>query len=305
MSIKRTLLILTSLVFTNSAFAQPQGDRRAHPGGAVNHPGQQHPSPGAGQRPMTPQQRENFLYQQMWSEQLMFEEMMRSRGRAYRSQSGASQSGGGQNQKTSSGSNRPLTDANRRQDGANGTQSKSNQGQPSAKALQEKRAVSPGNVSTQTKQQRGREGKEKEAGANPIRKEEENSIRRKEVKTGAVNTRSLQGSNQAAINLLKNAHAKMSRADHDYSGHRVRSMEHVTIALQHLGATSAVAGNGYSSQGNLPQAQSDQLLREAEFHLRNVLNTIGTGRNTLSSHHDARASVDAAIRELHVALRIN
>jgi hypothetical protein len=295
MNLKRHLPLLVLLALTNPAFAQ-HGNRGGRPGGGAVHPGAQRPMPGGGQHPMTPQQHENFLHQQMINDQLMFEAIMNSRSRPSRPQGGAAPSGSG---KQPTGNNRPQPNSNRPKNATNSAK-------PGVKPQSEKKAESPGNVGKQTKQEREKEAREKkEADASKKRKEEENSIRRNEVRKGVVNNRNLQGFNQVEINHLKNAYSKMSRADHDYGGHRIRSMEHVAGALEHLGAISPISGIALASQGNLPQAQSDQLLREAEFHLKNVLNTIGTGKNTLSHHHNARASVEAAIRELHVALRIN
>jgi hypothetical protein len=291
MSLKRHLTLLAILAFSNPAYAQKHGAPRGggYPGGAAVHPGQQRPSPGGGQRQMTPLERE-------YMDQMIFAEMMRSRSRPSRPQGGAAPSGSG---KQPTGNNQPQPNSNRPKNAPNSAK-------PGVKPQSEKKAESPGNVGKQTKQEREKEAREKkEADAGKKRKEEENSIRRNEVRKGVVTNRNLQGSNQVEINHLKNAYSKMSRADHDYGGHRIRSMEHVAGALEHLGAISPMSGVALASQGNLPQAQSDQLLREAEFHLKNVLNTIGTGKNTFSHHHNARASVEAAIRELHVALRIN
>jgi hypothetical protein len=286
---------LAILAFTTPAVAQHPAARGVHPGGGAVHPGAQHMMAGGGQQHMTPQHFQNMQHQQMMNEQMLFESIMNSRAGTYR-RAGANHSGGGQQPSAS----------NRAQSGAKGQKSASTAAQPGGKQQDGKRAASTGNAAKQTKQPSDKAAKEKEAAATTQRKAAENLAHHNNaMKKGVVNNRSFQGSNQLEINHLKNAQSKMSRADHDYAGHRVRSMEHVSSALAHLGASSGFMGNMYSSQGNLPQAQSDQLLRDAEFHLKNVLNTIGTGNNTLTHHHNARASVEAAIHELHVALKIN
>ena len=93
-------------------------------------------------------------------------------------------------------------------------------------------------------------------------------------------------------------------ADHDYQGHRIRAMEHVSAALRHLGAPFDLNTSFGPGAGNRSQAQSDQILRDAISQLRNVESSLGRATSTDAHHHTARSSVKAAIRELRIALNI-
>jgi len=250
---------------------------------------------------MTPmQQHANFLRQQ-WNDQMLFESIMNSPGTYIPRRAGPTHSGGGQQP---TGNNRPQPNAGRQQNGSNSAQPKSNQGQPSVKQQRGRQAESPGIVGKQTKQEREKEGKEKEAATSKKRHELERSLHHNE-KNAILHNRVLQGSDQSTISLLKTAEMKLRRADHDYAGHRVQAMRHVARALEHLTGSSAFNNSGVSRAGNLPQAESDRLLREAENHLNHVENTLRTRTNSLEHHHNARASVAEAIHELRIALRIS
>lgn len=288
MSLKRYFSLLVLLALSNPAFAQQSpANRGGQPRGGAVQPGQQRPMPGGRQHPIRPQQ-------QMLNEQMMFEEMMNSRSRSSRRQVGAAPSGGG---KQTSGNNRAQPNANRQKNALNSAQ-------PGAKQQSEKQAESPGNVGNQTKQERENEAKEKEAAASKKRHELERSLHHNE-KNAIAHNRGLQGSDQSTISLLNTAMGKLRSADHDYAGHRVEAMRHVARALEHLTGSYAFNASGVSGAGNLPQTESDRLLREAENHLRTIENTLRTRTNSLEHHHNARASVAEAIRELHIALRIN
>ncbi len=115
---------------------------------------------------------------------------------------------------------------------------------------------------------------------------------------------------QTSVNLLRTVHGKLREADHDYQGHRVRAMHHVGEALQHLGS-SAPAGLGSVTSlgsgmgfGNLPQTQSDGVLRDSLQKVRTVESQLGSRSNAAAHHSRARASLGQAIRELETALRI-
>ncbi len=103
---------------------------------------------------------------------------------------------------------------------------------------------------------------------------------------------------------MRTVHTKLRGADHDYQGHRVRAMTHVAAAIRHLHPTAALNTNVAAGQGNLPQAQSDQILRDALVHLNTAETSLGSGTNAATHHHSARTSVAEAIHELNTALTI-
>ena len=93
--------------------------------------------------------------------------------------------------------------------------------------------------------------------------------------------------------------------DTDYQGHRVRAMNHIASAIRHLGSPMGMGyASDYSGGGNLPQAQSNQILRDAIFRLSQTQASLGPGMTAAAHHHHAHASITEAIRELEVALRI-
>ncbi len=109
---------------------------------------------------------------------------------------------------------------------------------------------------------------------------------------------------QASVSLLRTVHVKLQEADHDYEGHRVRALHHVSEALHHL-SSSAPAGLGSGpSLGNLPQAQSDGILRDSLQKLRNAESHLGSLSSGAPHRSRARSALGRAIRELEIALRI-
>jgi hypothetical protein len=302
MSIKRHFPLLAILAFAHPAFAQHPANRGGHPSAPAAHPGQQHMMPGPGQQRMTPQQQQHHFEQQMWNEQLMFMQMMNSRGGAYKRQGTPGRNGAGQQPAIN---NQGQSNSARHQNKSGSNQSNANQAQPSVKQQSAKNARSPGVVDKQAHQDRDKEGKEKEAAASKKRQERERAIHRNEAKKSNVANNRPLSSDSASISMLKTAQTKLRNADHDYAGHRVEAMRHVDRALEHLTGSAPFNGSVVSGAGNLAQAESDRLLREAENHLRMVENTLGTRTNGLEHHHNARASLNEAIRQLHIALRIN
>ena len=105
-------------------------------------------------------------------------------------------------------------------------------------------------------------------------------------------------------------HAKLHEAEHYYDGNRVRAMQSVSQAIHHLGATGPLGFGGSSSlagisgAGNLPQGQSDGILRDAIHKLRGVEGQLGGSVGGAAHHAQARVSVAQAIHHLEVALRI-
>ena len=111
-------------------------------------------------------------------------------------------------------------------------------------------------------------------------------------------------SDQSVISLLRTTHSRLNEADHDYDGHRVRSMEHIAGALRDLGSSTPVGSVSLSSAGNLSQSRSDEILRTALFQLKNTETSLGTGTDRSERHHRAQGAVTHAITELENALRI-
>jgi hypothetical protein len=131
------------------------------------------------------------------------------------------------------------------------------------------------------------------------RKREE--ARREAARKANADHRRVAAQDQSKVNLLLNVHSKLGQADHDYDGHRVHAMHSVGQAVHHLGSSAPMGGSG---PGNLPQSQSDGILRDALHNLRNVHGQLG-GSGTNAPHHaQARASVSQAIHHLEIALRI-
>ncbi len=258
--------------------------------------------PGARQHRMTPQQQQHHFEQQMWNEQLMFMQMMNSRGGAYKRQGTPSRNGGGKPPANN-------TEVLPMRSGTKTNRARINRTLTKPSRVQNNKVrrtpESPGVVDKQAHQDRDKEAKEKEAAANKNRRELERSLRHSEMKKATQNNRGLLASDQSTISLLKNAEMKLRRADHDYAGHRVQAIRHVAHALNHMTGSYPFNESGVYGTGNLPQGQSDGLLREAEGHLRTIENTLRTRTNSLEHHQNARASVADAIRELHAALRVN
>ena len=73
--------------------------------------------------------------------------------------------------------------------------------------------------------------------------------------------------NQMVISRLRSAHSNMARVNHDYQGHRVRAMHHVSMAIRQLSHRSMMyQGVGYSPRMNaqgqgLGQGQGQALAR--------------------------------------------
>jgi hypothetical protein len=124
------------------------------------------------------------------------------------------------------------------------------------------------------------------------------------TRTPSQATRLPLAADRGTIGLLRTVHTKLGGADHDYQGHRVKAMGNVAAAIRSLDPASALIANVASGPGNLPQAQSDQILRDALVHLNITETSLGTGTGGTAHHHNARASVAAAIHELHTALDI-
>jgi len=115
---------------------------------------------------------------------------------------------------------------------------------------------------------------------------------------------------QPSLSLLRTVHRKLQTADHDYDGHRVNAMHHISSAIHHLTSTAPYVGTSQTnvgtspSSGSMPQSHSDAILRDALLKLNTVENHL-SGITSLAAHHaNARTAVAASIQELHTALSI-
>ncbi len=96
--------------------------------------------------------------------------------------------------------------------------------------------------------------------------------------------------NGNVIGLLNQAYGLLSRADHDYKGHRIHAMHAIKAAARELGATLSGEGSGGENQGS-----SDSQLRSAQSLLQQAV----TGLAGKPRHHVAEA-----IKQLNIALTI-
>jgi hypothetical protein len=286
MTLKRHLPLLAILAFSNPAFAQHHPANRGgggHPGGAVPHPGQQHPNQPQQPHHMTPEM-------QMWNDQMLFDQIMRSRRAASSRQGGQGQAASKQNQPT----------AGQQRGGSNSSQLKINQSQDQANQQPPKTSGSRG----LSKQDREKEAKTNSAATKKEGHHQDHPGQHTESRKAVAASKRPLATDQAAISMLKTAHMKLSKADHDYAGHRVQAMRHVARSLDHLTGSFLFNEHAVSGAGNLAQAESDRLVREAEGHLTFIENTLRARTNSLEHHQSARTSVAEAIRELRIALTI-
>jgi hypothetical protein len=286
MKVRHGLCLFLVLGIPVTAAAQVHPGRQAHPGGMAPHPGGVHQQPHM----MTPQMQHEHMMQQFWQQQMMLNEMMRpSRGRGAQTQSRPNNS-----KSPAMGNHAQPAASQSPAEGNHGTKS-GNAGRPRGSSTQ------PGGT-----EQPNRKSETKSA-HNPTDAKE---LHRKSELTpakkhfGADHNRRL-ASDQSSISLLRTVHAKLREADHDYQGHRMRAMNHVASALEHLGSPAFHSEFGQNfGLGNLPQSKSDEILRNALVHLKTVENELTRGTNRAEHHGSARAKVAEAIGELHVALNI-
>jgi hypothetical protein len=291
MTIRYGVCFFLVLGIPTAVNAQTNRGHQAHPGGTgANHAGQAgHPQ----QHMMNQQMQHEYMMQQFWHEQMMFAEMMSPRrpygGRTHahsnnlQSQSAAKQSQQAAMQSQSGDNKHPMSghqnQAHGKKDHPSGTT------QPA-----------PNHESGKGSKQDLANGKapNHKGGLSALKHETKNATH------ANVKART---ADRFDIALLHDAHKKLKEADHDYQGHRVKAMNHIASALEHLGSPRIDSDFGYS-WGNLPQAQSDQILRDALVHLNQTENSLRTGNNRAAHHDRARTSVAEAIHELHTALAV-
>ncbi len=271
-------VILTATVSVN-AWAQHRGGRAMPHGGGGVHPGAMQPGRG-----VSPQQQQHMMQQQMMQQRMLYEIMgWTTPSRA----SGRSNSGGG-----------------RAQPNHNPSQSKSSRNNATANQRPAANSQRPAGA----QQPRSNAAKPKtDTRAHETKKTQntKNAARHKDEQRKALaNTRLPLAADQATIGLLRTAHTKLREADHDYAGHRVRAMEHISAALGHLHPTAQLSSMFTPGSGSLPQSQSDQILRDSIVKLRIAENSLSSGTNRAAHHQNAHTSVAEAIRELNIALNI-
>ena len=254
------------LALCSAAHAQVHHGQQGHPNAAPHRGGAVHPGQVHPGHGMTPEQ---HMWNQWAQEQMYLNQIMGgSRGSRNRSQSSSGRSG----------------------------PSKPSQNQPSPSLLNG--SPRPAN----------REGAKTGANHKPdAKKPEHKPALSKQKAQPRVAKNAAQGrraSDQSIISLLRTTHTRLKEADHDYGGHRVKSMEHITGALRDLGSSTPLGSVSPASAGNLTQSRSDEILRDALFQLRNTETSLGSGTDRAERHHRARSAVAHAISELETALRV-
>ncbi len=107
------------------------------------------------------------------------------------------------------------------------------------------------------------------------------------------------------ITALEAANALLARADHDYKGHRVKAMRQVHGAIHALKVGTKAPKNpfkGPKGNGNLPQAESDALLRKAMQQIAAVQTQLAGVQAPRATA--AAADLAVAVTELQTALKI-
>jgi hypothetical protein len=107
-----------------------------------------------------------------------------------------------------------------------------------------------------------------------------------------------------SVALLQAVHHKLHEADHDYDGHRHRAAEHVGSALGHLGSSAQTPGRSGKGRTNSPQSVSDAIMREARGSLEMIKSRLAAKSADAKGHREAHGAVDAAIREIGLALTV-
>jgi hypothetical protein len=107
-----------------------------------------------------------------------------------------------------------------------------------------------------------------------------------------------------SIALLRAVHHKLHEADHDYDGHRHLAAEHVGSALGHLGSSAQTPGRSGKGRTNSPQSVSDAIMREARGSLEMIKSRLAAKSADAKGHREAHGAVDAAIREIGLALTV-
>ena len=134
-----------------------------------------------------------------------------------------------------------------------------------------------------------------------------------------------QGNNRAIVSRLRSVHSGLARLDHDYRGHRVRAMAHLSTAIRQLSHRSMGSGRYGTSPGNnvlamggnrgnnngagnrrqvqhLSQAQSDSRIGQALRTTQGIALQMSHQGASTSGHSRAGGHVQMAMREMQTAL---
>jgi len=225
--------------------------------------------------------------QQFWYEQMLLNEMF-SMPRPKRGQTQPHQSTG----QSQPGTNQPQLGESR--------YAASKQTDPGQRV----KSHSTGSVQEQSNSTRVTKAHQAEETSKERHHHQDNSMRKTHQREATLANQHPLTADQGTIGLLRTVHSRLQNADADYGGRRVRAMEHITAALRHLGATSPVVASLAIGAGNLPQSESDHILRHAIHTLSRTELMMGTGAHAAAHHHAARIAVTEAIRELEIALTI-
>jgi hypothetical protein len=112
------------------------------------------------------------------------------------------------------------------------------------------------------------------------------------------------GPDHESISLLQAAHQKLEMVNHDYGVHRHRATEHVDSALRHLGSSAPASIGLGRGRMNSPQPLSDAMMREARASLEMIRSRLAARTTAAAGHGAAHGAVDAAIREIDLALAV-
>jgi hypothetical protein len=112
------------------------------------------------------------------------------------------------------------------------------------------------------------------------------------------------GPDHESISLLHAVHHKLQIVNHDYGVHRRRASDHVGSALRHLGSSAQAPIGLGKGQVNSSQPVSDAIMHEARAGLEMIRNLLAARTAAAAGHGEARGAVDAAIREIDLALNI-
>jgi hypothetical protein len=107
---------------------------------------------------------------------------------------------------------------------------------------------------------------------------------------------------EGVVKELHHAKHLLEEADHDYDGHRARAVKDVSEAIHEL--SHGVKHHGLKSGGKREEPKQSK----SDEHLKEALVILKEAKTQLSEHeHHKKAlhHVEEAIRQLHVALKIN
>lgn len=96
------------------------------------------------------------------------------------------------------------------------------------------------------------------------------------------------------VAVLQAAYYTLSRADHDYKGHRVKAMHEIQAGCKLLGADPTG-----DASGKEPQGTSDDQLRTAQRMLMSIRPTAVSANQAQLVQH-----IDNAVNQINVALSI-